>query len=177
MKTFLQNRQRFPVRNKKFLRTQIIVGGIAVRLSNVRSWVRISPGATHLIFSQTPRTLLQPLQPSIQWILRALVLLIKRPWPEFNRSPPTNVEVKDRWSCNWVPPIFVIAWAGNSYIFTFIKYDIGNVKWRLESQNNEKQNLIMSSIYEPVLDAFAKLLKATVNFVMSVCPQGTTLLP
>ena len=128
---FLEKSRKFPVRNKNFLRTRLNAGGIEVRLSSRRSWVRISAGEINFIFSKTSRPLLEPIQPSIQWILRALSLLTKRTWREFNHSPPTNVEVKERWSYNSLPPLFFIAWAGNSWIFTFIKYDIRNMEWRL----------------------------------------------
>jgi len=101
---------------------------IKIRVKNGHSWVRISAGEMNLIFSNTSRPLLQPIQPSIQWILRAISLLMKRPRREFNHYPPTNVEVKDRWSYNSPPPLFVTARAGNSYIFTFIKHGIRNVK-------------------------------------------------
>ena len=123
MKIFLEKSQTFPVSNKNFLRTQISVGGIAVRLSSGRSWVRISVGEMNFIFSKTSRPLLQLIQSSIQWILWAISLLIKRPLREFNHSPPINFEIKDRWSYKSLPLLFVTACAINSYICTFINYD------------------------------------------------------
>jgi hypothetical protein len=47
------------------------------------------------IFAKASRPSLGPTQPPIQWVPGALSLEIKRPGPEADHSPPSNVEVKE----------------------------------------------------------------------------------
>jgi hypothetical protein len=47
------------------------------------------------IFTTASRTALGPTQPSIQWVLGALSLGVKRPGREADRSPPSSAEVKE----------------------------------------------------------------------------------
>jgi len=50
-----------------------------------------------LSFSR-PRTVLEPSQPLMQWITRLLSQGAERPVHEFDRSPLSDVEVKNEWS-------------------------------------------------------------------------------
>jgi hypothetical protein len=55
------------------------------------------PGRTRFIFlfSTPSRPALRPTQPSIQWVLQALSLGVKRKGREANHSPPSSVKVKN----------------------------------------------------------------------------------
>jgi hypothetical protein len=48
----------------------------------------------HFLFSMSPRRILGPNQPPIQWVRKALSLGVKRPGPEADDSPPTSAEDK-----------------------------------------------------------------------------------
>jgi hypothetical protein len=47
------------------------------------------------LFTTTSRTALEPTQPPIQWLPRALSLELKRPGRESDYSPPFSAEVKE----------------------------------------------------------------------------------
>jgi hypothetical protein len=63
------------------------------------------------LFATASRTVLEPTQPPIQWVLGALSLGVKRPGSEADYSPPSSAEVKNAWSYTSTPPKYVfMAW-------------------------------------------------------------------
>jgi hypothetical protein len=51
-----------------------------------------------------------PTKPSIQWVLGALTVGVKRPRREAYHSPPSNVEVKNAWSYTSNPQYDIMTW-------------------------------------------------------------------
>jgi hypothetical protein len=49
------------------------------------------------LFTTASRTALEPTQPPIQWVPRALSLGLKRQGSEADHSPPSSAEVKNAW--------------------------------------------------------------------------------
>jgi hypothetical protein len=48
---------------------------------------------------------LEPTQPLIQWVPRAFLLGVERPWCKADHSSPSNAEVKNAWSYTFTPSI------------------------------------------------------------------------
>jgi hypothetical protein len=63
------------------------------------------------LFTTASRPVLGPTQPPIQWVPGALPLIVKRPGPEADHSPPSSAEIKE-----WVelylhsPQYVLLAW-------------------------------------------------------------------
>jgi hypothetical protein len=57
------------------------------------------------LFTTASRTALEPTQPPIQWVSRALPLEVKRAGCEADYSPLSSAEFKNEWSCTFTPPI------------------------------------------------------------------------
>jgi hypothetical protein len=89
------------------LRSQDSVVGIATGygLDDRGVIVRVPVGSR--IFSTLSRPALEPTQPSIQWVLGALSLGVKRPGHEADHSPPTSAEVKKMWIYTSLPYAFM----------------------------------------------------------------------
>jgi hypothetical protein len=63
----------------------------------------------YYLFSTSPRSVLGPTQPSIQWTPEAFSPGVKRPGREANHSPPTSIEVKKTWIYTSTPPYAFMA--------------------------------------------------------------------
>jgi hypothetical protein len=61
------------------------------------------------LFSTSSRLVLSPIQPPIQWILRALSPGVKQPGHEADHLPPTSVEVKNMGIYTSTPPYVFMA--------------------------------------------------------------------
>jgi len=55
------------------------------------------------LFATESRPALEPTQPPIQWVPRALNQGVKRWWREANHSPISSAEVKNAWSYTSIP--------------------------------------------------------------------------
>jgi hypothetical protein len=66
------------------------------------SRVRFPAGMGIFLFTAASRTALEPTQPPIQWVPRALSLEVKRPAREADHSPPFSA---NEWSYTSTPPI------------------------------------------------------------------------
>jgi hypothetical protein len=49
------------------------------------------------------RTVLEPIQPPIQWVPAALSVGVKRPGREADHSPPSSAEFKNAWNYTSTP--------------------------------------------------------------------------
>jgi hypothetical protein len=65
----------------------------------------LSPGRVkNFLLSTSPRLVLKPIQPPIQWVLGALTMGVKQPERLADHSPPTSAEVKNTWIHTSTPP-------------------------------------------------------------------------
>jgi hypothetical protein len=68
-----------------------------------------------LLFPIMFRPALRPTQPSIQWVLEAPFLVVKRQGREANHSPPSSTEVKNGGAINSLPPYVFVEWCLINY--------------------------------------------------------------
>jgi hypothetical protein len=71
--------------------------------------------------STVSRTVLGPIQPTIQWVPGDLTRRVKWPWHEGGHSPPSSLKFKNAWNYASTPPyvfmvVFLIKYRDN---FTF----------------------------------------------------------
>jgi hypothetical protein len=72
--------------------------------------VRFPVGLGIFLFTTASRTALEPTQPPIQWIPRALSLGVERPGREADHSPPSSADVKNAWSYTFILQYVFMAW-------------------------------------------------------------------
>jgi hypothetical protein len=73
-------------------------------------WFDSRWGRGIFLFTTASRTALEPTQPPIQWVPRALSRGVKRLGREADHLPPSSTEVTNAWSYTATPPIVLIAW-------------------------------------------------------------------
>jgi len=62
------------------------------------------------LFATASRPVLGPIQPPIQWSLRAISPEVRQPGREADNSPPFCAEVKNEWSYTSTPPSVFMVW-------------------------------------------------------------------
>jgi len=73
------------------------------------SRVRFPAGLGIFFSAIVSRRVLGPIQP-IEWVPGVLSLVVKRPEPDADQSPPFSAAVKNTWSYTSTPPYVFVAW-------------------------------------------------------------------
>jgi hypothetical protein len=99
--------QSFDIKEPPFL---LFLSGIALGYGlDDRGFVS-RQGLGIFLFTVTSRPALGPTQSAIQWVPRAVFLVLKRPGREADHSPTSGAEVKNAWRCTSTSQYAFMAW-------------------------------------------------------------------
>lgn len=86
------------------------------------------------LFSEINR-LWDPSQPPIQWLVKALSLVLEKSQRATVYTPPSSAEVKNGLRCTSTPPYAYTTCPETSVYFTFLRTKYLNLKWTVSQRS------------------------------------------